>query len=292
MHEKTCLVTGATQGVGKETALQLARKGAQVVIVGRSKTRTAATVEWIKKETGNDHVEFLVADLSSQQEVRALAGEFMQTHNRLDILINNAGGIFSARQHTVDGFELTWALNHLAYFTLTLELLELLKDSSPSRIINVSSGLHAKGEIDFDDLQFENGYKAMTAYRRSKLANILFTYTLARRLAGTGVTANCLTPGVTATGFGHNNKGLFKIAMTMARPFMKSASKGAETSVYLATSQALNNVSGKYFEDCRPAASSDLSHDTQLQDRLWNVSLEAVSRFSEPSQETSAADGL
>jgi len=276
MHGKICLVTGGTSGIGKETARQLAQQGAHVVIVGRSEEKAKKTVEWIKEQTRSEQIEFLIADLSSQREVRTLAKTFKRSFDRLDVLINNAGGIFSVRELTADGFERTWALNHLAYFTLTIELLDILKSSPPSRIINVSSGLHAKGKIDLDDLQFENGYEMMAAYCRSKLANVLFTYALARRLDGTSVTSNCLHPGVIATRFGHNNKGPFKWMMIAVRPFLLSAAKGAATSVYLATSPDINSVTGKFFVNCHAKDSSKQSYDLTLQDRLWEASMEEI----------------
>jgi NAD(P)-dependent dehydrogenase (short-subunit alcohol dehydrogenase family) len=215
MDGKTCLITGATSGIGKETAFGLARLGARVVIVGRDPDRTRAAADWIRRETGSEQVSFLLADLSSQSEVRGLAREFKDKYSRLDVLVNNAGGIFTRRETTVDGFERTWALNHLAYFLFTQELLELLKASAPARIVNVASIMHTGGLIDFGDLQGEKSYSGIRAYSQSKLANVLFTYALARRLEGTGVTANCLHPGGVATGFGQNTFGALKLLMRL-----------------------------------------------------------------------------
>lgn len=272
MQGKICLVTGATLGIGKETALGLARKGAQVVIVGRDEARTRETAAWIVKESGNARIDFLVADLSSQAEVRHLAAEFKGKYVRLDVLLNNAGAIFTRRETTIDGYERTWALNHLAEFLLTSLLLEMLQASAPARIVNVASAAHTSGKIDFDNLQGEEKYSGIGAYSQSKLANILFTYALARRLSGKGVTANCLHPGVVATGFGHNTPGLVNTLLSLARPFLITPEKGAATSIALASSPDVADVSGKYFAKSQPIASSKLSYDEALQEKLWAVS--------------------
>jgi len=272
MQGKICLVTGATLGVGKETALGLARKGAQVVIVGRDAARTRETAAWIAKESGNPQVDFLIADLSSQTEVRRLAAEFKAKYPRLDVLLNNAGAIFTKRETTVEGFERTWALNHLADFLLTRLLLDTLEASAPARIVNVASAAHTRGTIDFDNLQGEQKYSGIGAYSQSKLANILFTYALARRLQASGVTANCLHPGVVATGFGHNTPGLVRTLLSLARPFLITPEKGAATSIALASSPDVADISGKYFAKSKPIASSKLSYDEALQEKLWALS--------------------
>jgi retinol dehydrogenase-12 len=276
MQGKICLITGATLGIGKETALGLARRGAQVVIVGRDADRTRAATDRIRREAGTEQVAFLLADLSSQAEVRRLAREFKDKYSRLDVLVNNAGAIFTRREATVDGFERTWALNHLAYFLLTQELLELLKAGASARIVNVASTMHTGGVIDFGDLQGEKSYRGMRAYSQSKLANVLFTYALARRLEGSGVAANCLHPGGVATGFGQNRPGALKLLMRLARPFLITAEQGAATSIYLASSPDVEGVSGKYFAKCKPARSSAASHDEGLQERLWALSLKQI----------------
>ena len=276
MDGKTCLITGATSGIGKETAFGLARLGARVVIVGRDPDRTRAAADWIRRETGSEQVSFLLADLSSQSEVRGLAREFKDKYSRLDVLVNNAGGIFTRRETTVDGFERTWALNHLAYFLFTQELLELLKASAPARIVNVASTMHTGGLIDFGDLQGEKSYSGIRAYSQSKLANVLFTYALARRLEGTGVTANCLHPGGVATGFGQNTFGALKLLMRLARPFLITAEQGAATSIYLASSPDVEGASGRYFAKCKPDRSSAVSRDEALQERLWALSLRQI----------------
>jgi NAD(P)-dependent dehydrogenase (short-subunit alcohol dehydrogenase family) len=273
MQGKICLVTGATLGIGKETALGLARKGAHVVIVGRDEARTRETQAWIVRESGNAQVDFLVADLSSQPKVRRLAEEFKSKYARLDVLLNNAGAIFTKREVTVDGIERTWALDHLAEFLLTQLLLDQLEASAPSRIVNVASGAHMAGKMNFDDLQGEKKFSGMGAYAQAKLANILFTFALSRRLAGKGVTANCLHPGVVATGFGHNTPGLVKTLVSLLRPFLITPEKGAATSIYLASSPDVADVSGKYFAKCKPIASSKLSTDVAVQEKLWEVSL-------------------
>jgi retinol dehydrogenase-12 len=270
---KVCLVTGATLGIGRSTALGLARSGAKLVIAGRDPARTRETVDWLRRESGSSSVESLVADLSSQSEVRRLASEFKDRYSRLDVLVNNAGGVFAERRLTVDGFEHTWALNHLGYFTLTLALLDVLKASAPARIVNVASDAHFRGHIDFDDLQSEKkAYRRMQVYCQSKLANVLFTYALARRLEGSGVTANALHPGVVASGFGHNDGGWVKWGFTLARPFLISPEAGAKTSLYLAASPEVEGISSRYFSKSRERRSSKESYDTAVQERLWQVS--------------------
>lgn len=276
MDGKICLVTGATSGIGKETALGLARLGARVVIVGRDPARTRAVAEWVTATAGSDPVAFLLADLSSLAQVRRVAREFRNRYARLDVLVNNAGAIFTRRETTTDGFERTWALNHLAYFLLTHELLDLLKASAPARIVSVASTMHTGGVIDFDNLQGETRYGGVSAYSRSKLANILFTYALARRLEGTGVTANCLHPGGVATGFGHSKPGIIDLVLRLAKPFLLTAERGAATSIYLASSPEIEGVTGGYFARCKPARSSAASHDRALQERLWARSLQQV----------------
>jgi NAD(P)-dependent dehydrogenase (short-subunit alcohol dehydrogenase family) len=270
--EKICLVTGATLGIGKETAVGLARQGWRVVIVGRDEARTRETARLIASESGNSKVDFLVADLSSQAQVRRLAEQFKSKYSRLDVLINNAGAIFTRREASVDGIEKTWALNHLAEFLLTQLLLDRLEASAPARIVNVASSAHTSGKIDFADLQGEKKYSGLKAYSQSKLANIMFTYALARRLNGKGVTANCLHPGVVATGFGHNTPGLVKTLVSLARPFLTTPQQGAATSIYLATSPDVAGVSGKYFAKSKPTASTPLSADVAAQERLWTIS--------------------
>jgi retinol dehydrogenase-12 len=265
MDGKTVLITGATNGIGKAAALELAKMGASLVIVGRNPAKTQDTVAEIKATSGNPNVEYLLADLSSMAEVRKLAEAFKSKHARLDVLINNAGAMFAKRQETVDGYEMTFAINHLSYFLLTNLLLDTLKASAPARIINVSSDAHRIGELDFDDLHSTRGYGmgGMRAYGISKLANVMFTYELARRLEGTGVTANVLHPGFVATGFGRNNGTWLDLGMRLAHLFAISPEKGAETIVYLASSPQLIGVTGKYWEKGREVASSKPSYDQE-----------------------------
>lgn len=273
MQGKVVFITGATNGIGKVTALELAKKGATVVIVGRDAEKTETTVQEIRAASHNDKVEYLLADLSSISEVRRLAEEFKQKYPRLDVLINNAGMYFATREETVDGYERTFALNHLAYFLLTNLLLEVLKSSAPSRIINVSSAAHRTAVLDFNDLQSKNyGMAGFRAYGLSKLANIMFTYKLARMLKGSGVTVNALHPGGVNTGFGKNNGGLMKLAMNIFGSFSLTPEQGAETSIYLASSPQVEGVSGEYFYQCKPIRSTEISYDEAAQDKLWEIS--------------------
>ncbi len=275
MDGKVVLVTGANSGIGRVTALELARLGAAVVIVGRNKEKTRVTASNIRLKSGSAIVECLLADLSSMAEVRQLASEFKKKYHRLDVLVNNAGAIFARRYITVDGHEMTFALNHLANFLLSNLLLDMLKASAPARIVNVSSRAHRMAELDFNDLQTTHyGYGGYKAYGRSKLANIMFTYELARRLEGTGVTSNALHPGGVNSGFGKNNGGVMRLAMKMISRFQLTPEQGAQTSIDLASSPAVEGVSGKYFVDCAAVSSSPSSYDEASQLRLWKVSAE------------------
>ncbi len=269
---KTCLITGATQGIGLAAAIEIARAGARTVLVARNAARGDPAVKEVQVKSGNPDVSVLFADLSSQASVRKLAADFKASHDRLHVLLNNAGGVFMERVETVDGIETTFAINHLAYFLLTELLLDVLKASAPSRIINVSSAAHSGGHIDFDDLQHAKKWSGMRAYSDSKLANVLFSYELARRLTGTGVTVNALHPGVVSTGFGKNNKGFLKALITLGGPLLLSAEKGARTSVYLATSPEVEGVTGKYFDKRKAVPSKKESYDGGVAQRLWQVS--------------------
>jgi len=274
MAGKVCLVTGATSGIGEETALGLARLGATVVVAGRNAERCAATVDRIGRQTGNSSVEYLLADLSSQKEVHALAADFKSRHDRLDVLVNNAGAIVLSRRESVDGLELTFALNHLGYFVLTDLLLDVLVSSAPARIVNVSSSSHRRTQINFDDLQKQRRYTGFRAYAQSKLANVLFTYELARRLEGTGVTANALHPGLVATNFLTNNGRLGHFLAFFMRIRGISSAKGARTSIYLASSDEVESVSGLYFEKEKAVRSAPASYDQAAAARLWKISAE------------------
>jgi NAD(P)-dependent dehydrogenase (short-subunit alcohol dehydrogenase family) len=277
MSGKICLVTGATDGIGKATAQELARMDATVVIVGRNDQKTSQVVEEIRAESGNKNVDALLADLSSQQESRRLAEEFKSKYAHLHVLLNNAGGTFATRQLSVDGIEMTFALNHLAYFLLTNLLLDTMKVSTPARIINVSSDAHSRGKIEFDNLQGERSYSSFGPYGNSKLANILFTTELARRLEGMGVTVNALHPGLTSTGFGKNNPGfLMKIMGAVIPLIARSPEKGAETSIYLASSPEVQSITGKFFVDCKVTRPAPQATDSAVAKKLWDVSAEMV----------------
>jgi NAD(P)-dependent dehydrogenase (short-subunit alcohol dehydrogenase family) len=266
MSGKVCLVTGANSGIGKVTALELVRMGAHVVMVCRDRARGEAALAEIKQATGNDQLELMLCDLSSQTDIRRFADEFKATHDRLDVLVNNAGVYIRKRKTTVDKLEATLAVNHLGYFLLTNLLLDLLKQSAPSRIVSVSSDAHAYGHINFDDLQGEQSYGGVKAYCHSKLANILFTHELARQLAGTQVTANCLHPGAVATGI---FRSLPKPLEAIIKLVTMSPEKGAQTTIYLASSPAVEQVTGKYFVKCAEARPSQEAQDDQVASRLW-----------------------
>jgi retinol dehydrogenase-12 len=263
-----CVVTGATGGIGFETARGIAQRGATVVVVGRSEERSRAAVERIRRQTGNPNVECLVADLSVQADIRRLAAELEEQYPRVHVLVNNAGGLFLNGQVSADGTEMTLALNHLGYYLLARLLCPVLKKSAPARIINVSSFVHTGVRIDLPTLKFSgwNGYK------RSKLANLLFTYELSRRLEGTGVSVNALSPGFVASNFGMNNTGPFPIVKPLMNWFAVSNETGARTSVHLATSPELDGVTGKYYVKCKPKRSSRASTDRAAAAGLWETS--------------------
>jgi len=273
MTGKTVLITGGTGGIGRAAAIALASMGARVGITGRDRPRAEAAAAAIARESGNPAVDVFVADLSSQAEVRRLAGEVLAAYPRLDVLLNNVGGFWAHRHATADGLEHTFALNHLAPFLLTGLLLDRLMASAPARVVTVSSGAQGMGRIDFDDLMGERKYSGQAAYNQSKLANVMFTYELARRLEGTGVTATVLHPGVTSTGFGAEDmaRGWGPLIAVM-RPFMKTPARGAETSVYLASSPDAEGVTGRYFANRKAKESHKSSYDMATTARLWQVS--------------------
>lgn len=274
MKGKICMVTGATSGIGEVTARVLAEKGASVVVVSRKREKCERVRDEIRQKSGNPQVDYLVADLSSQAEIRKLAEDFNNRYPRLDVLVNNAGGFFFRWQESVDGIEMTFALNHLNYFLLTNLLLDTIKASAPARVVNVASGSHLGSKIDFDDLEMRLNYNGLRAYGRSKLANVLFTYELTRRLEGTGVTANTLTPGFVATHIGMDNNWVVRVVKTLANLFAKKSEQGAQTSIYLASSPDVEGISGKYFVDCKPVLSSVLSYDQTTAKKLWEISAE------------------
>ena len=275
MAGRVYLITGATAGVGRETALALARTGATVVMVGRARERGEEARAAVRAASGNADVHLLLADLASQAQVRALAGRVASGFDRLDALVNNAAVVQGRRTPTGDGIETTFAVNHLAPFLLTRLLLDRLSASGPdARVVTVASEAHRRVRrgLDFDNLQGERRYSEWGAYGASKLANIMFTYALARRLEGTGVTANCLHPGFVRTGLGHKGSLPTRLVWALATPLMVSPRRAAETPVYVASSPEVAGVSGRYFVDRRPRESSAASYDEAAQEELWRVS--------------------
>jgi NAD(P)-dependent dehydrogenase (short-subunit alcohol dehydrogenase family) len=283
MTGKTCLVTGATSGIGLVTARELARMGGRVLVVGRNPTKTESVVTAIRTQTGSTAVEPFLADLSSQRQVRELAKQVLDRHPRLDVLVNNAGGAWLKRQLTVDGLEMTFAVNHLAYFLLTQLLLDRLKTNAPARIVNVASNAHGAARIDFENLNGERSYSGWRQYCRTKLMNILFTYELARRLDGPGVTVNAVHPGYVATGFGGHNGIRGWLWQRLADVFAIDPDKGARTPIYLASSPEVESVTGRYFVKNRAVASSAASYDEATARRLWQVSEELTTVTPTPS---------
>jgi NAD(P)-dependent dehydrogenase (short-subunit alcohol dehydrogenase family) len=274
MEGKVALITGGTSGIGRAAAAALAAMGAEVVVTGRSKERGEAAVGGIRETSGNERVSLMLADLAAQAEVRALAEGFRERHARLDVLVNNAGLIPSQRTQTPDGLELTIAVNHLAPFLLTNQLLDMLKESAPSRIVTVSSEARRGASINFEDLQSMRRYRPFQVYGMTKLANILFTYELAERLEGTGVVANCLHPGAVNTNFGNNNRSLGTLIFRAFKPFMRSPEGGADTIIYLASSPEVEEMTGRYLMDRKVVSSFEEPHDETTQKRLWEVSEE------------------
>jgi retinol dehydrogenase 14 len=274
MHGKTVLITGATNGIGLEAAVELARMGARMFLVGRDPGRTRTAVEQVRARSGSEDVASFLCDFSSQGSIRALAGEVLGRLDRLDVLINNAGGVNKRRELTVDGIEKTFAVNHLGYFLLTNLLLDRIRESAPARIVTVASIGHRRGTLDFDDLGFERGgYWIMRAYTRSKLANVLFAAELARRLAGTGVTSNSLHPGSVATNIWSGAPTWAKpVIQLLWRPFFLTAEQGGAFIVQLAADPRLEGVTGKYFETGRDVAPAPLAQDEALASKLWDVS--------------------
>jgi len=273
MTGKVCLVTGATAGIGEAAALLLAKRGATIVGVGRNPKKNKNSTEMIKAETGNPNVEYLLADLSSQKDIHHLTQQFKQKYDHLDVLINNAGATFGERMESIDGIEMTFALNHLGYFLLTNLLKDVLEASAPSRIINVSSSLHKLGKLDFDDIPFKNGYARSKAYQRSKLANIAFTYELARHFSNQKITVNAMNPGLVATNVGQAAGGLTaKIKGLVDKIAGITPEEGAQTIIYLATSPEVTGVTGRYFVKEKSIPSSKTTYDLDFCQRLWDVS--------------------
>jgi NAD(P)-dependent dehydrogenase (short-subunit alcohol dehydrogenase family) len=280
MAGRTVLITGGTAGIGKATALGLAAMGAHVAVTGRDRDRADAAGAEIRA-AGGGRVDVFIADLSSQAQVRRLADQVLHALTRIDVLVNNVGGYWNTRHVTADGLEQTFALNHLAPFLLTTLLLDRLTDSAPARVVTVSSNAHAMGRIDFDDLQGERFYSGARAYNESKLANVLFTYELARRMPAASVTANALHPGVVSTGFGADDPAAVqRLLVPFLRPFMKSPAGGAATSIYVASAPDLAQVTGRFFARSRPRKSSERSYDRAVAARLWQASADLVAADS------------
>ncbi len=270
---KTCLITGGNSGIGRETALALAREGARVILVCRNQQKGEKAQKEIRDSTGNSGIDLLVADLGSMTQVRQLASIVLSQYTQLHLLVNNAGLLLGKRRLTEEGYETTLAVNHLGHFLLTLLLIDRIKASAPARIINVSSMVHRGGGIEFDNLMGEKSYRSLKAYSQSKLANILFTYSLAEKLKETDVTVNCLHPGIVSTNFGNQGAKWYLFFKAIAKPLIYiSPQKGAETLVYLSTSSEVEKVSGKYFVRKKMTPSSSASYNKTLQNKLWEVS--------------------
>jgi retinol dehydrogenase-14 len=274
---KTILVTGASSGLGLQVAIQLARLGGEVVMTSRDEKRGALALSHAKARSGSQAISLMLCDFASQADIRALASAWHARHPRLDVLVNNAGSVSPARRLTVDGLEETFAVNHLGYFLLTNLLLDLIERSTPSRVVNVASVAHRHGDLDFENLNYERGgYAIMKAYARSKLANVLFTAELARRLAGKGVTVNCVHPGAVATNIWSRAPWFARPLLALAKPFMRSPEQGGRSIVHLAASPELEGLTGGYYEKDRLARPSRLAQDEALARRLWEVSARLV----------------
>lgn len=273
VKDKVILITGANSGIGRAITEGVARSGATAVMACRSRKRGAKALSEIRRDTGNDDVHLLIADLSIQAQVRALATEFKDRFDRLDVLVNNAGLMASRRKLTPDGIEMVFAVNHLAYFLLTHLLIDVLKTSAPSRIVNISSSGHSSGTIDFDNLQGEKRFRPWEAYPNSKLANVMFTYELARRLEGTGVTANCCHPGVIHTNLLRQASRPLNLLWRLLGPFFKQPEEGAEMPLHLILSPEVDGVTGRYFRRMAPMDTTAESNDRDKQKRLWDISL-------------------
>lgn len=275
MIDKVCLITGGTAGIGKATAIGLANLGATIAIVGSDAKRGENAQEEIKQKSENENVEFILTNLSSLSGTKKLADEFQRKYSKLDVLINNAAVFCSSRKYSADGIEMQFAVNHLSHFLLTNLLLQLLKESAPARIINVSSNAHFKGTINFEDINLEKRYNGWKAYCRSKLANVLFTYELTGRLGSKQITVNALHPGMVKTNIvGKHASFIYRLGWNLKKLTMLPVEKGAQTPIYLASSDEVSDVTGGYFVNCRQIKSSEISYDKELATKLWNLSEE------------------
>lgn len=276
------LVTGATNGIGKVTALELAKAGYRVLLTSRDAAKGRKVLDEIRTQSGNNALELFVGDLSSMAEVRRIALEVRAQHPKLNVLINNAGGLFTKRTTTVDGLETTFAFNHLAYFLLTTLLLEPLKAAGGARVVSVSSVANRLGRMRWDDLEFRRGYSGYAAYNQSKLMNVLFSNALAHRLRGKGVTSNTLHPGAVRSGFNYNPGGLIQIVFSLTKLFLITPEQGAQTSLYLATSPEVEGVSGQYFANKKQRRANPIAYDKAAQERLWALSEHLLSSWLDP----------
>ena len=272
LANKVCLITGATSGIGEESAKELNKMGAEIIFIARNEEKGNRLKQELQNDSGREAT-MIIADLSSQDEVKKAANEFLALNKPLDILLNNAGIMNRERNETVDGFEEVFSVNHLAYYTFSLLLAEKLKETKESRVINVASGAHQfVKDMNFEDLQSEEAFKPMQVYGQSKLANILFTKSLAKKLSDFDVTVNCLHPGFVSTGIGSNNKGVWNFLMFLAKPFARNTDKGAETSIYLCSSSEVKDVSGEYFVDCKIEKVSKAANSPEQANQLWEIS--------------------
>jgi NAD(P)-dependent dehydrogenase (short-subunit alcohol dehydrogenase family) len=283
MKHKVCLITGATSGIGKATALALAKMGSTIIVNGKDEKRGEETIAEIKRISGNENVELMIANLSSLNEVRKLADRLKGKYDKLDILINNAAVFYTSGNLSIDGIEMQFAVNHLSHFLLTNLLLETLKESNSARVINVSSNAHYQGRINFDDINFEKRYFGWTVYCQSKLANVLFTYELADRLDPKQITVNALHPGTVRTNIvGKYASFIYRLGWNLQKPLMLPVEEGAKTSIYLASSEEVKGITGLYFVKCKSQKSSEMSYDKMLARKLWDLSEKLTGfKFSE-----------
>ena len=280
--QKTALVTGATGGIGKVTALELARRGYRVLLTSRDPAKGQRVLEEIKSETKNDALELFLGDLSSMDDVRRIALEVRAQYPKLDVLVNNAGGLFNTRQTTVDGFEMTLALNHLTYFLLTNLLLPSLEAAEHARVVSVSSSGNRLGMVRWNDLQYTSGYSGWPAYFQSKLMNVLFANALAHRLKRSGVTSNSVHPGLVDSGFNSNTTGFNRLLHSVLKPFSLTPQQGAQTSLYLATSPQVAGITGQYFANKKVARANRVAYDEEAQERLWQLSEKLLLPWLDP----------